>query len=181
MADFKKYSFNKYSERYKQLFNREKTKLKKIFPRAKIEHVGSSSIIGLGGKGIVDVAISVPKKEIQNTLKKLQRNGYDFRPNGGDKERTFFQKIIKYKGKERRVHIQLTHSNSKSWKSMLAMRDYLRKNKNAIKEYERVKKEATKHAKGEGKKYREYKKSFLQKIEKLALKEFSQSQSITEC
>ena len=173
MADLKKYSFNKYSEKYKQLFNKEKAELKKIFPRAKIEHVGSSSIESLGGKGIIDVAISTPKKEIQRAIKKLQRNGYDFRPKGGDKERSFFQKIIKYKGKERRVHIQLTHSNSKSWKSMLAVRNYLQKNQNAIKEYERVKKEATKHAKGEGKKYREYKKSFLQKIEKLALKEYS--------
>ncbi|MBT4835167.1 GrpB family protein [Candidatus Woesearchaeota archaeon] len=173
MADLKKYSFNKHSEKYKQLFNREKAKLKKIFPRAKIEHVGSSSINGLGGKGIIDVAISVPKNQIQNAIEKLERNGYNFRPNGGDKERSFFQKIIKYKGNERRVHIQLTHSNSKSWKSMLAVRDYLRKNPEAIKEYERVKKEAIKHAKGEGKRYREYKKSFLQKIEKLALKEYS--------
>jgi len=173
MIDLKKYSFNKHSGKYKQLFNKEKSKLKKIFPRAEIEHVGSSSIKGLGGKGIIDIAISVPKNQIQSTIKKLERNGYDFRPTGGDKERSFFQKIIKYKGNERRVHIQLTHSNSKSWKSMLAVRDYLRKNPKAIKEYERVKKEAIKHAKGEGKKYREYKKSFLQKIEKLALKEYS--------
>ena len=53
---------------------------------------------------------------------------------------------------------------------MLAVRDYLRKNPEALKEYEQIKKEAIKHAKGEGRKYREYKKSFLQKIEKLALK-----------
>ena len=173
MADLKKYSFNKHSEKYKQLFNKEKSKLKKIFPRAKIEHVGSSSVNGLGGKGIIDVAISVPKKEIRNTIKQLERNGYDFRPTGGDKERSFFQKIIKFKENERRVHIQLTHSNSKTWKSMLAVRDYLRKNPKAIKEYELVKKEAIKYAKGEGKKYREYKKSFLQKIEKWALKDYS--------
>ena len=173
MGDLKKYSFKKHSEKYKKLFNKEKTKLKKIFPRAKIEYVGSSSINGLGGKGIIDVAISVPKNQIQNAIKKLEGNCYDFRPTGGDKERSFFQKIIKYKGNERRVHIQLTHSDSKTWKSMLAVRDYLRKNPKAIKEYERVKKEAIKHAKGEGKKYRDYKKAFLQKIEKLALKEYS--------
>ncbi len=122
---------------------------------------------------MIDVAISVPKKEIQNTIKKLQRNGYDFRPTRGDEERSFFQKIIKYNRNERRVHIQLTHSDSKTWKSMIAVRDYLQKNKKAVKEYARVKKEATKYANGEGKKYREYKKSFLQKIEKLALKEYS--------
>ncbi len=173
MADLKKYSFNKYSEKYVLLFNREKNKLKKIFTGAEIEHVGSSSIKGLGGKGIIDVAISVPKNQIQNSIKKLEKNGYDLRPNGGDKERFFFQKVIKYKRNERRVHIQLTHSNSETWKSLLAVRDYLRKNPKLIEDYERIKKEAIKHADGEGKKYREYKKSFLQKIENLALKEYS--------
>jgi GrpB-like predicted nucleotidyltransferase (UPF0157 family) len=171
MKNLQKYSFNKYSKKYKPLFNQEKNKLKKVLPTAKIEHVGSSSINELGGKGIIDVGISVPKNQIKDVIKKLERNEYDFQPKGGNKERIFFQKIIKYKGNERRVHIQLTNSNSKSWKSMLAVRDYLRKNPKAIKEYERIKKEAIKHAKGEGKKYREYKKSFLDKIEKLALQE----------
>ncbi|NIA04057.1 MAG: hypothetical protein GWP09_01775 [Nitrospiraceae bacterium] len=173
MADLKKYSFHKYSEKYKQLFNREKAKLKKILPKANIEHIGSSSIKGLGGKGIIDIAISVPKKQIQTATRKLERNGYDFRPKGGNKERIFFQRVIRYNGNERRVHIQLTHLNSKSWRSMLAVRDYLRKNPKARREYERIKKEAVKYAKGEGEKYREYKKPFLQKIEKLALKEYS--------
>ena len=93
--DLKKYFFNKDSEKYKQLFNKEKSKLKKVFPRAEIEHVGSSSIKGLGGKGIIDIAISIPKNQIPDAIKKLERNGYDFRPKGGDKERRFFQKITK--------------------------------------------------------------------------------------
>lgn len=170
MINLKKYSFNKYSEKYKQLFIREKVKLKNIFPRAKIEHVGSSSVRGLGGKEIIDIALSVPKNQIQNAIKKLQRNGYDFLPKEENKERNFFQRIIKYQRNERRIHIQLTYSNSKTWKSMLAVREYLQKNPKAIKEYAQVKKRAIKHAKGEGKKYRDYKKPFLQKIEKLALK-----------
>jgi len=72
MADLKKYSFNKYSRKYKQFFNREKIKLKKIFPKAEIEHIGSTAVFGLGGKGIIDIAISVPKNQIQKAIKKLQ-------------------------------------------------------------------------------------------------------------
>jgi len=56
---------------------------------------------------------------------------------------------------------------------MIAIRDYLKKHKGIAREYEKIKKEAVKYAKGEGKRYREYKNSFLQKIEKLALKEYS--------
>jgi len=71
------------------------------------------------------------------------------------------------------MHIQLTNTNSKTWKSMIALREYLKKHKDVAKEYTQIKKEAIKHAKGEGKKYRQYKKPFLQKIERLALEGYS--------
>lgn len=173
MVKYRKYSFRKYKDNYNQLFKKEKYKLKKIFPIAEIEHIGSSAVPSLGGKGILDIAISVSKKAIPNAIKKLQGNGFEYKPFAGDKDRRFLQKIIKYVGGERRVHIQLTYKNSKTWKSMVALREYLTKHKEVAKEYARVKREAVKHAKGEGKKYMEYKKSFLQKIEKLALKESS--------
>jgi GrpB-like predicted nucleotidyltransferase (UPF0157 family) len=138
--------------------------------RANIEHIGSTSIQDLGGKGIIDIVISVPKKDISSSIKKLQTNGYDYRKFGGDKQRKFFQKIIKYAGKERRVHVQLTYNNSHTFNAFLAVRNYLKNNKKAAKEYEKVKKKAFRYAKGEGKKYRAYKKRFLDKLEKIALK-----------
>lgn len=92
MIDLKKYSFNNYSEKYKEFFKKEKIKLQKIFPKAKIEHVGSSAVKGLGGKGIIDIAISVPKKEIKNSISELEKNGYDFREYGRIKKDIFFKK-----------------------------------------------------------------------------------------
>jgi len=52
----------------------------------------------------------------------------------------------------------------------IAFRDYLVKNPKIAKEYAKIKKEAVKHAKGEGEKYRGYKHKFLQKIGREALK-----------
>ena len=74
-------------------------------------------------------------------------------------------------GKERRIHIHLT-LNNKFWKSFIAFRDYLRNHDNSRDKYAKIKKEAVKHAKGEGKKYRQYKDKFLEKLSKEALKEF---------
>jgi GrpB-like predicted nucleotidyltransferase (UPF0157 family) len=172
IANLEKYSFNKYSEKYKQLFNKEKRRLKKIFPLAKIEHVGSSAVEGLGGKCITDIAIAVSKGKIPNSIKKLETNGYEFRPNGGSEDRFFFRRIIRYDGKERRVHIHLAANKSNEWNSMLAVRDYLRENKEIADEYSELKKKAVIFAKGEGKRYRKYKKCFLKKIEKMALKTY---------
>jgi len=165
-----KYVFKKYSTNYTKLFLSEKRRLRKIFPKAIIEHIGSSSVTGLGGKGIIDIAIAVPKKDLTASIIKLQMIGYNYRPFGGDAERKFFQKIIRYAGNERRVHIQLTYENSRNWNSVIGVRDYLRGNPDAAEEYAQLKRRAVKYAKGESKKYREYKQRFLKVLEKKVLK-----------
>lgn len=169
MADLKKYSFNRHSEKYFDVFKKEKIRLKKIFPDANIEHMGSSAVKGLGGKKIVDVLVSVPKKEIENSIKILQKKGYLYKPPGGTEERKFFKRQAT---KEMQVHIQLTHHDSYTWRASVAVRDYLNKHKEAREEYAQVKQDAVRHAKGKGDEYRRFKKPFLDKLEKKALKEY---------
>jgi len=170
MRNLNKYSFRKYSTIYPKLFLSEKRRLRKIFPKALIEHIGSSSVTGLGGKGIIDIAIAVPKKDLTASITKLQGIGYDYRPFGGDAERKFFQKILRYAGNERRVHIQLTYENSSNWNSVIGVRDYLREHPDAAEEYAQLKRRAVKYAKGVGQKYRKYKEHFLKNLEKKFLK-----------
>ncbi len=171
MGEFKaeKYLFRKYSDKYPDLFMRERTKLRSIFPKAGIEHIGSSAVPGLGGKGIIDIIISVPKNEIKASIKKLEASGYEHRPLAGEEGREFFRRIIRYGGQERRVHVHLTFHNSKQWKSFIALREYLKGHNKVAKEYEKVKKEAFRAAGGKGEKYRARKTSFLKKLEKKAL------------
>lgn len=87
-----------------------------------------------------------------------------------DSRRIFLQKRILYKGKERRIHIHLT-LNKEFWDSFIVVRDYFRKHKEACNDYIKIKKEAIKYARGDGKKYRDYKNSFLERTLKKALKE----------
>tara|TARA_Y100000310_G_C20545674_1_gene745444 strand:+ start:637 stop:1137 length:501 start_codon:yes stop_codon:yes gene_type:complete len=162
----KKYSFNKYSEKYKQFFSKEKSKLKKIFPKAKIEHVGSTSIPGLGGKGIIDIAIKIPKSKLNQFRKKLEGLGYKSTVDHPVSDQSaFFQKIIRYGGKERRIHVHLTFTDI-FWDSFIAFREYLRNHDEIRDEYAKIKKEAVRHAKGKAEKYRNYKKRFFRKIMK---------------
>ncbi len=166
-----KYIFKKYSKDYPYLFKREKYKLKKIFPRAKIEHIGSTSVKWLCGKGIIDIALSTSKAWQEKVIKKLQKAGYDYRPLAGDKERRFFQLIVKYGKRERRIHVHLINKDSNTWRAAIALRDYLKKHKKEAWEYMQVKRRAVKYAHGEGKRYREYKNPYLNKLVKKALKE----------
>ena len=177
MVEFKKYSFNRYTEKYPLLFKKEKIKLTEILPRAEIEHVGSTSVPGLGGKGIIDIAIKTPRNKVNSYLKKLKGLGYEYnKEHQRDDRRIFVQKRIIYNQKERRIHIHLV-TNKKFWISFIAVRDYLKNHGKECKNYVKLKKEAVKYAGGVGKKYREYKSSYLEKIQKAALKENYKSQA----
>lgn len=168
---YQKYKYRKYDSIYPKLFEAEKNKIIKVLTKnAKIEHVGSTAVEGLGGKGIIDVAIMVPKPKLNESMEELKKLGFEYSPNHpGDDRRFFMQKIIKYNGKERRVHIHLCRTK-KFWDSFILFRDYLRKNKKAKEEYNRIKKEGSRIAKGDGEKYAKHKQGFLKKTLKKALK-----------
>jgi len=159
-----KYKFRKYNKKFPDMFRKEKAKLKNILSKANIEHIGSTSIPNVGGKGIIDIMVSVPKKEINKIKKQLQREGYILKPKAGDKDRIFFEKDYKYNGKIRRVHLHLTTNNSNVWKNAIQFRDYLIEDKGERKRYETIKMKAVKISKGEGKVYRKYKEKFFKEV-----------------
>lgn len=155
-----KYVFNEYDKIYKKYFEEEKKKLQKLLAKARIEHVGSTAVPGLGGKGIVDILVGV--NELTTELP-----GYEYRENASTAERLFFRKD--YNG--RRVHVHLVRLNCRDWKEMIAFRDYLIQHQQAVKEYEKIKKEAVEKAKGDRVTYRKYKREFIERITQQALKD----------
>jgi len=168
-----KYAFRKYNKNYKKLFLQEKVKLGKILGFLKnIEHVGSTSILGLGGKGIIDIIIAASKNRIKIIKKKMEEAGYEFREVASTKDRIFFRRDYKYRNITRRVHIHLVEIGSKDYREHICFRDYLRINPQIVKEYADVKKQAVKLAKGDGEFYRKYKNKFIADITKKALKYF---------
>jgi GrpB-like predicted nucleotidyltransferase (UPF0157 family) len=166
-----KYKFRPYNKNFPLLYKRESAKLKKLLPRvAKVEHVGSTAVKGLRGKGLIDIVIAVPKKSIFSVKNLLEKGGYEFRPGAGDKDRLFFRRDYPSRGKERRVHLHLTFFNSKDFIEMIAVRNYLRVYKSESKKYECVKRKAVKKAEGQGKIYRKLKDRYLKQLTKRATK-----------
>ncbi len=165
-----KYRFLPYDPKYPSVFLKEKNKIKNsLGENIKIEHVGSTSVPGLGGKGIIDIAIKTPKSKINKFLKRLGELGYEQTPkHPADDRRVFLQKIIKSEKEEKRTHIHLALTDE-FWNSFIAVRDYLRDHDIERKKYAKLKKEAVRHAKGEGNKYYSYKEEFLRKLTKEAL------------
>ena len=93
-----KYEFRKYDDNFRLLYGKEHAVLKRILPKyAKIEHVGSTAVPGLGGKGLIDIVIAVPIKKIKTTTTILEGKGYNFVTDAGSKERLFFFQRLQIK------------------------------------------------------------------------------------
>jgi len=168
-----KYLFKPYSKKFKKIFSSEKkvlkNKLKEI--EHEIHHIGSTSVEGLGGKGIIDIIVVVEKKAIKKAKKILKELGftYDHTLNG---VRSFHYKYYSDKtGYPRLIHLHLTFNGSGEKEKALAFRNHLKSDKKAKKEYERLKKLASKKHSKSGEKYRKFKEKFIIKHLNHALKE----------
>ena len=163
----KKYKFRKYSKKFAKLFEKEKAKLEEILPKnSKIEHIGSTSVQTLRGKGIIDILVVVNKKNMGNTKKILLQQSYKPVEKASDIDRLFFKKTYRSFLKSRRVHIHVSFKGSKSTKEVINFRNNLRKNKELQEEYGNIKKNAVQTARGDGKIYRKLKESFMKKYSK---------------
>ena len=131
--------------------------------KCRIFHIGSTAVPGVNGKQIIDILISVKKTKIKKILKKLMKK-YIYTGSGGSKQRWFMFRDIKYNNLIRRVHIHLTWFNSGEEKNSLKFITKLKENKNLILEYNKIKKNAIKIAKGEGSKYRALKDEFIKRV-----------------
>ena len=162
----KKYVFKPYSEIFPELFDDEKERItRSIGTAALIEHVGSTAIPGLGGKGIIDIAIAVDKGDLETVSKQLQDLGYEFRPTFSTPERLYFVIYLPDPEEEtRRYHIHLTDPKSNEWKELVGFRDYLRSHPEEVQEYADMKRKAAIEANHDGVKYRKLKEPIFRKI-----------------
>lgn len=160
-----KYVFKKYSPKYRNYYLYEKKKiLNTLGPKLNIQHVGSTSVIGLGGKGIVDIALGVNKSEINKYKNKLKISGYEFRKKASTPERLFFRKDYHSVRGPRRIHLHLVVLNGNEWKNLIKFRDFLKKDKKLSSEYGDIKKKAVKTARGNGAIYKKIKNDFIKNL-----------------
>lgn len=144
-----KYSFHPWHSYYLDRAKQEIFSLKQLFLNATIEHFGSTAVPGLGGKGIIDISMSVSPESFESVFKAIIKTDYDYRPTGSvQDERYFFQKTVKYpNGHKQLFHLHLTRIGDKNTTDCLAFRDCLRSNPELAQEYSDIKHIAVKEAK----------------------------------
>ena len=161
-----KFVFKPYSSIFPELFLKEK---ERIAPHLNavlsIEHVGSTAVPGLGGKGIIDIAIAVEKKDMDIASKQLQSLGYEYRPTFSTPDRYYFIIYLPDPEEEvRRYHIHLTYPECREWKDFIAFRDHLRSHPEEAGAYAEIKKKAVSQANQDGETYRKIKEPMFKKV-----------------
>lgn len=159
-----KYIFEPYDDALPALFVAEKRRLLAKIPSIQIEHVGSTAVPGLGGKGIIDIAILARQEDLASVSDALEQLGYTFKPAYSTSERLYFITYLPdpIKG-TRRYHIHLTYPGSSIWQELTHLRDYLIAHPQARQEYAALKKQAI-ASQQEGQDYRMAKDPFLKNI-----------------
>ena len=104
----------------------------------RIDHIGSTAVVGLAAKPVIDVQISVAAFEPIETFKDpLERLGYVYRADNPERTKRYFREAPG----SRRTHIHVRRAGSFSEQFPLLLRDYLRCHGGAAAEFAAVKRQ----------------------------------------
>jgi GrpB-like predicted nucleotidyltransferase (UPF0157 family) len=169
-----KYFFRPYNPEFPKMFDTEKKRLQKVLgEKAEIEHIGSTAVPGLGGKGVIDISVAVSKDNWPETSEKLQSLGYEYKKKDPIREsqRLFFMANLSDEELGTRLyHIHLTFPESNESKREIGFRDYLITHPEAVNEYSEIKMRAAEKSQKFSTKnemrdaYGEVKQDFIEKI-----------------
>lgn len=146
-----------YNLNWPKEFESIKSDLSKILEdlAIRIDHIGSTSVPGLGAKDVIDIQITVDKLS-PNIISKMVNAGYvhieritnDHVPRGEDENPQLWEKLIFNESQgQRRANIHVRVQGNPNQKYPLLFRDYLRAHPNSAQSVELIKREiAKRHA-----------------------------------
>jgi GrpB-like predicted nucleotidyltransferase (UPF0157 family) len=162
----------KFDERWAESFQSIKSVISKSLNDLIIdtEHVGSTSVNGLGAKPILDIDIVIESYHVfPNVIQGLEKIGYFHEEEWSFEGREAFARkdvSTPWDGKGTQWmdhHLYVCHKDSKELARHIAFRDYLRNNPQSVLEYERIKSDLANKV-SDRKSYTEGKTEFINKI-----------------
>lgn len=160
----------KYNPVWKEMFLKENENLEKIFGNIaiEIEHVGSTSIEGLSAKPIIDIQVVINKFSDFDKIRYIfEKEPYSIKEDSPKDEI-----LIRKGNEENRTHfIHVVEKNSLRHTNTILFRDYLRKNRNIMLEYEKLKINLAQRYFDNRKMYTASKNDFIQNVLRLAKEE----------
>lgn len=158
-----------YSPKWKDEFKRSKNLIldHTHIQENRIEHIGSTSIIGMSAKPIIDIVIGVDDLEkVDKTLfKELEKVGF-FRLKVNRPNEIVLAKFLDESYKVKTHFIHLVEYEKDLWHNLIFFRDYLNSNKEAREKYLDIKKKYVSKSSTGIIDYTNYKENFVKEIYK---------------
>jgi GrpB-like predicted nucleotidyltransferase (UPF0157 family) len=110
-------------------------------PGAVAEHVGSSAVPGLAGKGTVDLLLPTPAEEIPAVTDDLLALGFQRQavPTAFPASRPMLQGVVRHGNSSFRVHVHVVPASSPEVRALRGFRDALLADPSLRQEYEQLK------------------------------------------
>lgn len=164
--------FADYEPLWPERFEAIARELRAAFPEADIEHYGSTSVPGLGGRPILDVQIALPSIAGRDGYEPaLKRLGYEpFVPPDMATLAEDGMIVFVPRNGTNAVHIAVCRRGGFHHRRQLAVRDYLRANQSEANAYAEVKKRAAATAAGVREVYAKAKGEFVLALQERALR-----------
>lgn len=158
-----------YNPLWADMFETEAVKIKNILSQncIAVHHIGSTSVVGLAAKPIIDILpIVYSLKDVDKAAAEFEKIGYEYMGEFGISSRRYLRKG----GDERTHQIHIFSQNSVyDIERHLAVRDYLRTHPAACERYGRLKKELANRYPYDIEGYCDGKEEFVRRLEKEAL------------
>jgi GrpB-like predicted nucleotidyltransferase (UPF0157 family) len=136
-----------------------------------IEHIGSTSIVGLAAKPVIDIMVGVldlaELKQIH--VEELGRLGYEYVEHSHFPERRFFRRGVRRAGTH---HLHVYTHNGEHWKANLLFRNYIMSHPEAHKAYSELKKSLELQYQYDRAAYTKAKQPFIQELLRQAVMDY---------
>jgi GrpB-like predicted nucleotidyltransferase (UPF0157 family) len=155
-----------YRPEWPEMFVREAALLSSIFrgTGAVIEHIGSTAVIGLGSKPIIDIMIGLHSlADAEHRINHLARAEYEYVPEYETElpDRRYFRKPFH---RPRTHHLHIVELGSDFWVNHLLFRDYLRAHPETAAAYYELKQRLASESNSSGADYTAAKSPFVAEV-----------------
>lgn len=151
-----------YGHRWPAMCEHERMRLARAFGSTAIEihHIGSTSVLGLAAKPVIDIMIAVRDMDDAKGFRKLMRNtGYVHLAVDDEPKRMFFRK-----GMPRTHHAHIMSYRGAEYHRHLLFKDHLMSHPSVCAEYALLKKELAEEFREDRSSYVEGKSEFIESV-----------------
>ena len=134
-------------------------------PRVTVEHIGSTSVPGCAGKGIIDLMVLYPDGQLEEVKEGLRGLGLQRQTVGHLMPESRPMKVgaVRYQGRTYRLHVHVIAAHSPEVNALRRFRDRLRANRHAVERYVEQKRAILAAGVTDSRAYTSMKSSFIQK------------------